>query len=163
MPNECDKAFKCKMGLLQHRVVHSGEKPFMCQTCGLSFGLKYNFQRHMRLHSGEKPFRYIHTHNHTRFLLSSQLKQHQLLHTGKPYECVVCSRKFRQSNQLKSHMQIHTGVKLYSCDRCSQGFSDSRQLKKHCCGEDGQSALESSSKRRKHRNDFSWTEEFTHQ
>uniref|UniRef100_A0A3B5BLV4 C2H2-type domain-containing protein n=1 Tax=Stegastes partitus TaxID=144197 RepID=A0A3B5BLV4_9TELE len=186
----CLKSFSSSSTLRTHEKSHTQSKEFTCDTCGKAFHLRHLYLYHLRQHSGDRP--HVCSICHKGFLLASQLKQHELLHTGvkphrceqcgkafrtpqnyhrhllvhtgeKPYQCAVCSRKFRQSNQLKSHMQIHTGIKLYSCERCQQGFSDSRQLKKHRCGDTAQTSLESGDKRRKQRDMFPWTDDFTSQ
>jgi len=42
----CDKVFKRKEHLLQHKKSHSGLKPFICGYCGKSFSRKEHLIRH---------------------------------------------------------------------------------------------------------------------
>uniref|UniRef100_A0A3B3ZDV0 C2H2-type domain-containing protein n=1 Tax=Periophthalmus magnuspinnatus TaxID=409849 RepID=A0A3B3ZDV0_9GOBI len=114
----------------------SGVKPFSCKTCLKTFTSSFIYasqlRQHELLHTGVKPHQCEQCGKE--FRTPQNYQRHLLVHSGeKPYECGVCGRRFRQSNQLKSHMQIHTGVKLYVCEHCGQGYSDSRQLRKHSC------------------------------
>uniref|UniRef100_A0A8C5HKE9 C2H2-type domain-containing protein n=1 Tax=Gouania willdenowi TaxID=441366 RepID=A0A8C5HKE9_GOUWI len=95
---QCGKSFKllgrsflchvcCKMfltsqdNLTQHLSVHTGEKPYVCPTCGKACARKVYLSAHVRTHSGERP-----------------------------YTCAVCHCSFSQSHSLKTHMRSHQGA-----------------------------------------------------
>lgn len=44
--------------LTQHQSIHSGEKPFECNTHGKSFRLSSDLKVYERIHTGEKPDEY---------------------------------------------------------------------------------------------------------
>lgn len=78
------KRFKCylcpystnhKSHINSHSLVHSGERPHVCEVCHRGFALPKNLRRHMLLHTGEKP-----------------------------YSCSVCNTSFRHAQSLKLHM-----------------------------------------------------------
>ena len=65
-------------GLWRHEKIHSGEKPFKCQTC-------------------EKCFVY-----------ASMLRDHIPIHTGvKPYQCVTCPKSYSRRILLMRHAKTH--------------------------------------------------------
>lgn len=51
--NVCGKAFTVSAALRRHMFSHSDYKPFKCETCDMGFVGKYDLRRHMKVH--EKP------------------------------------------------------------------------------------------------------------
>eukprot|EP00794_Sanderia_malayensis_P014012 gene14012-15470_t len=99
----CHKVFPTKSLLYKHLRGHSSdEKPYKCPECGQGF------------------------------TLSSNLRQHRIIHRGyKPFQCEFCGKKFMRSNVYKQHRRIHTGEEMYKCSLCPSEFLQKYALVKH--------------------------------
>lgn len=99
----CDKTFPTKSTLYKHLRGHSSdEKPYKCNECGQGF------------------------------TLSSNLRQHRIIHRGyKPFRCEFCGKCFMRSNVYKQHRRSHTGEQMHKCDYCPSEFLQRYALIKH--------------------------------
>lgn len=67
-----------------------------------------------------------------RFTLRSSLRKHLYIHSGvKPFQCDICYRTFNRRSNLTKHTRTHTGEKLYECEVCGRRFSETGTLKRH--------------------------------
>ncbi|KAI8812282.1 hypothetical protein BJ742DRAFT_673740 [Cladochytrium replicatum] len=71
----CGKMFTRRYNLQSHLMVHSGERPYKCPSCGASFSRQHDLRRHVRsLHSEDRPH---HCHHcNLSFARSDALKRH---------------------------------------------------------------------------------------
>ena len=64
--------------------IHTGEKPYACETSKKDFSNNGNLTKHKRIHTGEKP-----------------------------YECEICKKAFSDNSSLAENKTIYTGEKTY--------------------------------------------------
>jgi hypothetical protein len=85
---------------------------------------------HKKTHTRDKPYECVVCKK--RFSCSGNLTQHKRTHTGdKPYGCNICKKRFSQSSHLASHKKTHTGDKPFECHVCNKRFSESHNLTQH--------------------------------
>ena len=108
----CGKALKTVKTLKRHKLIHSGEKPFICACCEKGFLDKDRLTQHLKIHT-EK---FACKHCEKTFSTKSSLNLHINLHKDeKPFACVQCNKRFFKNQYLKAHMRRHSGEKPYAC------------------------------------------------
>ena len=44
------------LNMITHKMIHDGEKPFVCESCGQGFTRKYHMKQHAKGHGWENPY-----------------------------------------------------------------------------------------------------------
>lgn len=126
----CGKMFFTKGTLSTHMTTHEDVKPFKCEHCSMTFRARGNLQAHLSLHSGSKPF--VCEHCGKSFRVKRLLKSHYIIHTDlMPFVCEYCNKTFRFKTRLNLHLRQHTGAKPYHCVYCERDFTNGSNYKKH--------------------------------
>uniref|UniRef100_A0A1I8IBJ2 C2H2-type domain-containing protein n=1 Tax=Macrostomum lignano TaxID=282301 RepID=A0A1I8IBJ2_9PLAT len=108
----CGMAFSRSNTLATHRptparhnfpqLIHSGEKPHACPTCGRAFRQAANLKRHQAIHL--------------------QAKSHQ---------CPACDKGFNRLCNLRLHIRsVHCQL-LPRCDQCNRPCANAKELRLH--------------------------------
>ena len=81
--NQCNYSTLRADNLKNHKLIHSGEKPFACSQCKYSCTQASDLKKHLLIHSGENPFK-----------------------------CRQCNYFCNDGGNLKKHLLTHSGEKL---------------------------------------------------
>lgn len=98
----CEKSYKTKSALHNHRIYHSDDPKWHCNYCTKKFHFNFLLQQHETVHLGQK--------------------------AGKSFDCEVCKKTFNTRNKLTKHRGIHD-ANQYSCTR--EGCTFKGNLKRY--------------------------------
>lgn len=128
---QCNKTFCTNNRLKGHMLIHSGERPYICEQCGQPFRSKEGLKSHTKfIHTGEKNYKCSQCTK--AFTNTTTLKRHERVHLKiRPYSCDYCSKECSTRWNLKAHMRQHNGKKPYTCLHCGCGFAHNVARKNH--------------------------------
>ena len=116
---DCRKCFTCPSGLKRHRDVHSTNRNYVCELCGMSYKQVVNLRKHERL-----------KHDRNRLRTSRALVDY-FDKAGNP--CVYCGKRFKTWKILRVHINmIHSSLPpSFLCEQCGNTFKSSSNLNQH--------------------------------
>ncbi|XP_017064364.1 zinc finger protein 660 [Drosophila eugracilis] len=117
-----------------HPTPGSDGRRLMCEYCGYRTGILWNLQVHQRRHTGEKPF--ICDTCQASFPASYQLKTHLERHLDAAQRrlrhiCTDCQVGFSSSRALYHHRTLHEDRKRYKCSQCDKSFAQASGYAQH--------------------------------
>ncbi|MCL4144233.1 UNVERIFIED_CONTAM: hypothetical protein GTU68_020615 [Idotea baltica] len=97
------------------------QRPFPCKFCDARFKKKQHLQNHERIHTGEKYMCILCGQGFSRLHI---LKHHAYEDDFfRPYVCEICGKRFKLKHHVGQHRRIHTGERPYLCSKCGKSFS----------------------------------------
>ena len=111
----CDEVFTNDMRLKRHLVLHRGARPHQCEVCGSSFKMKNTLLRHKLIHSDDKPFVCEIEGCGKRFGRREHMREHMDRHPGESRltcDWSGCTKTFKSKFWLDKHKRV-SGGRLY--------------------------------------------------
>ena len=116
--SECDKKFLSAAHLKKHRITHTKERPFACQTCAKTFRDKYSASQCQLRHQGL-----------ARLKPSARIPWSQ---REVRFVCHVCGYKTRAAATLNRHVTArHSSDRTSHCQDCGKQFKSTSSLLSH--------------------------------
>ncbi len=109
-------------------VIQKQRKKYQCEVCQKEFGYSNDLRKHLRIHLDERPFSC--TQCNKTFRQAGCLKNHIACQHGTDisYTCDYCTKSFPIKERLRLHLRIHSGFKPYECLICSKKFARGGQV-----------------------------------
>ena len=115
---------------IQHQRIHTGAKPYECNTSRKAFSHKDTLTQHHKILSGEKPS--MCSSCGKAFTHKDVLVEHQKIHTRqKSFECGECGKFFSHSSYIKIYKLFHQVTRLFVCDECGKTYISNSYLSQH--------------------------------
>ena len=135
--DKCDKRFKLERDLLIHNEVHINNRPFVCprSNCNKTFKRKGDLKQHKRKQHSDKRFKCDECDQS--FRTEYSLRSHKTIHSKiLKFQCDEenCGKKFHEKNLLRLHkIRVHMKLKRHKCihNNCDKAFFSSTDLKEH--------------------------------
>ncbi|XP_046972809.1 zinc finger protein 160-like [Vanessa cardui] len=127
----CGKGFPVRTELQIHQVSRHGTGPYLqCSHCPFKAPRKFDLIEHERLHTGERP--YTCEKCGLTFRRRGIWRKHLIYHTEKKIQCPQCPRKFFQRSEMLAHANnIHDRVYVYLCNKCGATYAKTATVRRH--------------------------------
>lgn len=125
----CGKGLKTFTSLVEHKLVHTDEKPCVCPVCNAAFKNKARLRVHSQTH-GAPQFK---CDTCGKMLQTrANLNKHRYVHTEeRRFRCEICGTGSKNSTALKIHLLSHTGLRPYVCKYCDKAFASNTNCRSH--------------------------------
>ncbi|KAJ6604860.1 Krueppel like 1, partial [Pseudolycoriella hygida] len=128
----CPLAFKVKLILKRHMLIHTTPLNISCNMCSKKFRRQDDLDAHLRSHLQYRKFAC--TFCSQTFVTSGGLKSHIGVHNGlRPFRCGMpkCQMTFINTSSASVHRRTHLIGNMYRCDNCMLEFKHFREFRMH--------------------------------
>jgi len=128
----CLLIFNSMDKLEYHERKHTGERPFVCVTCGNAYISDYALKQHEKLHDPPEDAFTCEICGKC-FAFRNYLTQHRKIHfaDARTERCHLCGWSTYSRAVLKNHLLTHSGEKTVTCEECGRSFAHKALLHDH--------------------------------
>ncbi|CAD0205731.1 unnamed protein product [Chrysodeixis includens] len=129
--DQCGKGFPVLTDMHEHQLVRHGIGPYLkCDHCPYKAPKKSTLIEHLRLHTGERPFTCEKCG--LTFRRRAIWRNHLVHHMEKKVQCTYCPKKFyRQSHMLAHCNNVHERLYMFMCNICNVTYAKTETVRRH--------------------------------
>lgn len=128
---QCGKGFPLLVGLQMHQVTVHGIGPSLqCPHCPYKTLRRFTLTEHIRLHTGERP--YTCDKCGLTFRRRAIWTKHMIYHQEKTVQCPHCPRKFHRLVEMQAHSNgVHERMYVFLCHKCDTTYAKISTVRRH--------------------------------